>query len=110
MGDIISLRMLVVSAVPGERDLWRQGAALASVPVEVVDAGGGPAALQLVHRGGIDVLLIDAAIPDSSVLIATARAVKPSPFIVMVQAAGLERPRGADGAVTKPYDAKDART
>ncbi len=82
---------------------------MASVPLEIVDASGGPVALQAVHKGGIDILLIDSGVPDASVLIATARAVKPSPFTVMVQAPGLERPRGADGAVAKPANADEAR-
>jgi CheY-like chemotaxis protein len=108
MSDIVSLRVLVVSAASAERELWRQGAMLASVPLDVLSASGGPAALQAVHKGGIDILLIDSEMPDASVVIATARAVKPSPFTVMAQAPHLERPRGVDGVVRKPVNADEA--
>ncbi|HZP76642.1 MAG TPA: response regulator [Pseudolabrys sp.] len=103
------MRLLVVAGTAAERDLWRLGAAQASVPLTLLEAPGGPAALQLVHKGGIDIVLLDSTLPDASVLIATARALKPAPFIVMAQPPGTERPRGVDGAVAKPKDVEGAR-
>ena len=31
-GDLVSLRVLVVTAVPSQQELWQKGAAMASVP------------------------------------------------------------------------------
>jgi hypothetical protein len=39
-GDLVSLRLFLVSAAPPHHDLWREGAVQASVPIEfkAVDA------------------------------------------------------------------------
>jgi len=109
MGELVSLQMLVIAADAAERDLWRQGAMLAPVPIDIVEASGGTPALQAVHKGGVDIIMLDADLPDSSVIIATARALKPSPFVVVAQPRGGERPKGTDGAIVKPKTVDEAR-
>ena len=48
--DFVSLRMLVVSATQAERELWRNGASLASVPIEVAEASDAASASALLAQ------------------------------------------------------------
>lgn len=109
MGELVSLHVLVIAEEAAERELWRQGAALAPVPIDIVEAAGGAPALQAVHKGGVDIIIVDAALPDSSVIIATARALKPSPFVVIAQVRSAERPKGTDATIIKPRTVDEAR-
>jgi hypothetical protein len=52
-GDLVSLGLLLISAVPSEQNLWREGAALASVPIEFAAA-----ARKKLAKGGIDICKI----------------------------------------------------
>lgn len=109
-GDLVSLRMLVISAYPATRDHWRQGAGMASVPIEFAEADSASAAGEIA-KGGVDILVIDAALPDAnkSVAIKAARALKPPPFIVASTPNTSARIDGTDGSIAKPANADDAR-
>jgi hypothetical protein len=48
--ELIFLRILLFSGSAAERDLMRQGAVAASVPVEVIEAEGGAADPRKDHR------------------------------------------------------------
>jgi hypothetical protein len=64
VGDLVSLRMLVVAAARPEQELWRQGAAKASLPVDFYAQDAASAAGTLAG-GEIDICVLDAALPDS---------------------------------------------
>jgi DNA-binding NtrC family response regulator len=109
-GDLISLRMLLVCAVPSEQDLWRQGAALASVPIEF-DTADAARAGKTLARGGVDICIIDSKLAndDKEAVLNAARAVEPAPFVVLSAPSAVARLEGSDGTLTKPTNAEDAR-
>ena len=84
-GDLVSMRILLVSASDRDRDALRHAAASATVPIDVLDAISMAAARPLLARE-IDVVFLDAAIaePERSAFIADARAVRPQPFVLLV--------------------------
>ena len=109
-GDLVSLRMLVVAATPPDQELWRQGAAMAALPVEFSAADAATAAAQLA-KGGLDICIVDAGLPsaDKPALIAAARAAKPAPLIFVSAPRGSTRPDGIDGMLAKPTNIDEAR-
>lgn len=109
-GDLVSLRLLLVSTVPSEQNLWRQAATLASVPIEFSseDAAG---AGKMFAKGGVDICVIDSrlAAGDKGVVVNAARASVPSPFVVLSAASGGARLEGIDATLSKPGSADEAR-
>jgi CheY-like chemotaxis protein len=107
--DLVSLCLLVVSAMSPVRETWRRGAGLASVPIDILGLDASEARARL-GKGGIDILILDAALPEAerTSLIAGARAMSPRPFVVC---AGGEKSRieGVDAVVNKPGDDEAAR-
>jgi CheY-like chemotaxis protein len=110
MADLVSLRMLVIGASEPDCALWRQGTALASVPVDFsgMDAPLAPRALA---EGNVDICVLDGDIPDAhkAIVVAAARAVKPTPLVFVSAAHRSARIDGADGMLTKPNSLDDAR-
>ena len=90
-GDLISLRMLLICAVPSEQDLWRQGVALASVPIEFATADAAGAG-KILAKGGVDICVIDSKLPNDDKEVA------------------LNAARGRAGAVCCALGAEYART
>ena len=109
-GDLVSLRMLVIGSAGPELDLWRQGAAQASVPIEFA-AGDAHHALQMLGRGGVDFCIVDAAIPadDKATVLKAARAAKPPAFVMAAAPGRSARVDGFDGVLAKPTGLNDAR-
>ena len=109
-GDLVSLRLFLVSAAPPHDDLWREGATQATVPIEfeAVDAAAAKAGLR---RGGVDICVLDGELDaaDRTSVIKAARAAKPAPLLFATAPRGSARPADVDGVVTKPADAIDAR-
>lgn len=109
--DLVSLRLLLVTAEQAQQELWRQGAALASVPLELeaASAAGAKAAL---GRGAVDFCVIDAGLTeaDSAAVIRAARAKQPAPLIFMSAPAGSTPAGTVDGTLARPQSADDART
>ena len=109
-GDLVSLRMVAISAVPADQQLWQQGAAMSSVPVEFsahnTTAGG-----VLLAKGLVDICLIDDALPpaEKDAVISIARTHKPGPLVFISGPAGSARPEGVDGMLAKPTNADDTR-
>jgi CheY-like chemotaxis protein len=109
-GDLVSLRMVAISAVPAEQELWQQGAAMSSVPVEFsahdTTTGG-----VLLARGLVDICLIDDALPagEKEAVIAIARTHKRGPLVFISGPSGSVRPEGVDGMLAKPSNADDTR-
>jgi len=109
-GDLVSLRLLLITATPSEQSLWRQGIALASVPIEF-SADDAAAACKVLAKGGVDICVIDSKLEseDKEATLNAARAVEPTPFVVLSAPSGLARLDGSDGTVTKPMNPEDAR-
>ena len=109
-GDLVSLRLLLVAAAPPQQDLWREGAAQASVPIdfEAHDTATAKAALR---SGGVDICVLDAELTDAdkASVIKAARAKKPAPLIFVSAPRGSARPDNTDGVLPVPTNAGDAR-
>jgi DNA-binding NtrC family response regulator len=115
-GDLVSLRVLIVSAAMNDRDTLRMGAGAMSVPIDVVEAGNATTAGGLVSHGDIDVVFIDSRIAaaERAKLLATARSIKPSPFVFLMAAnenelAALSTETKVDGVVVKPSTREEAK-
>jgi CheY-like chemotaxis protein len=108
-GDLVSLRMLVVAAAPSQQDLWRKGAAMASIPIEFA-AEDAAAAVGALHEGGVDICIVDAALSDAdkAAVIEAARAARPAPLLFVSVARGTPRPDNVDGVLARPANADDA--
>jgi CheY-like chemotaxis protein len=108
--ELISLKLLIVFRSDTGRALLRQGAGLASVPAEIVDANSAATAESLLAQGGIELVLIGAALPaaDKAVASKAARSAKEKPFIVMVgaDADGTD----ADAVAAKPATIEEAQS
>jgi CheY-like chemotaxis protein len=109
-GEIISIRVLCVTASQPESELWRRGAGQSPVPIEfsVVDAI--TAAAQLA-KGGVDVCILDSKLPDTerSRVITAAQIGRPQPFVVATAPRGTARPEGVDSMIPKPATGEEAR-
>ena len=115
--DLVSLRMLYVAAKePGQdlwkpdHDLWRQGAAMASVPIEF-SAHDAPAAAAALSKGGIDICVMDSALPEDqkAVVMKAASQARPPPLTIESASAENSRAVGTDASMPKPSSAADAR-
>jgi CheY-like chemotaxis protein len=110
-GDLlVSLRMLVVTAVPSQQEMWQKGAAMASVPIDF-SAADAAASTAMLSRAGMDVCIVDEALPDAEkkAVIAAARAARPAPLIFMSMPHGGQRAGDIDGVLAKPANADAAR-
>jgi len=113
-GDLVSFRMVYVAAKePGgklwkpDHELWRQGAAMASVPIEF-SAHDAPAAAAALKRGGVDICVLDGALPrnEKTVVMEAAKGAQPAPFTIEAAPAGAVP---ADGALAQPMSLDVAR-
>lgn len=106
MSDLLSLRMIVVANSQRERDVLREGAVQASMPIEIAEHNGatGPGAI----AQGADVVLIDGSLADNdkAAAVKAAQSLTPAPVVLCVGGARVE---GATGLVKKPVDAEGAR-
>lgn len=109
-GDLVSLRMLVIAAGLPDQELWRQAAAMASVPVDFTAHAPASAASALA-KDGADICVVDGDLPtaDLTVLIAAARALQPAPLVFMSAPQGSARRERIDGMLSKPSNVDDAR-
>jgi CheY-like chemotaxis protein len=98
-GDLVLLRILVVSASAQHRDILREGAVLARIPLEVIEADGATAASKVLAGGNIDIVFVDGAMaqPARNAVATAARAAASKPFVVLVTATKEDAERvGAD--------------
>ncbi len=113
-GELVSLRILAVCATDADRDLLRQGAAEAPLPVELVEAESAGRAVALLDGGDIDLVVLDAALPeaDQPRVAKAARAGAKPVFVVLLVSAragqGADSARG-DTMAAKPADAEAAK-
>jgi DNA-binding response OmpR family regulator len=107
--DLVSIRMLLVASVRSQQDLWREGAAMASVPIDF-EAANAAAARAALSRGGVDICVLDDALDDvdTAAVIKAARAKQPTPLVFLSAARSSARPDHIDGALPTPANAGDA--
>src|SRR5450759_605559 len=105
-GDLVSLRLLLVAAAPPQQDLWREGAAQASVPIDF-EAHDTAAAKAALRSGGVDICVLDAELTDAdkASVIKAASAKKPEPLIFVSAQSGSARPDNTDGVLPVPTNA-----
>src|SRR4029079_8832079 len=83
--DFVTLRLLLVVPAASLRALLRQGAGLASLPVEVTEANSA-AAVETHLAGGSDLLVVDGVVPaqERGVICKAARGCKERPLIIII--------------------------
>jgi DNA-binding NtrC family response regulator len=109
-GDLVSLRMLLVAAPPSQQDLWRQGVALASIPVDLTAVKADEATGTLAGDG-FDLCILDEALSetDRAAVVAVARAARSAPLVFASMPRGGPRPGNVDGIMIKPNSPTEAR-
>jgi CheY-like chemotaxis protein len=110
--DILSLRLLAMSESRRDRDLLRQGAGAAPMPVEIVEADGAADARRALFGDDIDLVFIDAMAcdDDRAAAVRTARAASRSPFVVLLTARGTDVPGfDADALAIMPTTVAEAK-
>lgn len=107
--ELVSLNMMLIGIAGSELELWRQGAALASIPVSLSahDAASGIATLA---EGGADICVLDGALPDAvkSAALASTKALRPRPYLFVRGTRGATAPNGMTGTLAKPGDVTEA--
>lgn len=110
--DLVSVRLMVVSQGSPDRDLWRQAAGLASLPIEAAEVETVAEAAQLLNRAGVDIVLLDADFPEPqrSAVVRASRSARTRPVVVLcaesdTDASGID----GDGVVTKPSSVAEAQ-
>src|SRR5688572_9492114 len=106
-GDLFTLRMIVVSDQPQDRDIWRDAAKLASVPIDLT-ATEMSENCPIEGNGHLDVVVVDGEVKDWDLLIKAARALTPRP-IVSVATQSSAKFEGADAIVRRPKNTEEAR-
>lgn len=109
--DLLSLRLVVVSRSAEDNGLFRQAAASASTPTEIVTVDGAAAAHD--KLAGADLLYLDGDLPAHEIkaAVASARAARNPPFTVQLDREwrGVD-PFEADAVADKPRRLEEART
>jgi CheY-like chemotaxis protein len=108
-GDLVSVRMVCLSAPGKSLDVLRQGAMLASVPIEFAQADGAKDARDLIERGDVDLVALDGASPpaDQAAVITLARSQPNPPFLIILADPGRAVAVGADAMAFKPSSAAE---
>ena len=113
--DLVSLRILLVLDSMADRDLLRQAAAQAAVPVDVIEAGGVGAAKPLLAANETDIVFLSSTISasDRAAFVADCQAKRPQPFVILTTAARSEADTlaaaGIDSVIVKPASASEAK-
>jgi CheY-like chemotaxis protein len=118
--DLISIRIAIVSEAPSERELVRQAATQASIPVDVSEIDATTDAVGMsksLVQGAYDVVFFDSRIAKSSrqMLLDALRQAPSRPLAIFIGAAEIKT-RGVltdgldvDGTLAKPIDVVEAR-
>lgn len=118
--DIVSLKMLIISEAAPERELLRQAAAQASIPIDVseLEAPGDLAAIgELLVRENYDVLFFDSRIakPARQSVLNAARAAPGRPLAIFIGSAAIKTREvftdelEVDSVLAKPIDLAETR-
>jgi Response regulator receiver domain len=107
--DLLSAQAVVVSAANERRDLLRQAAAVATLPVEIIDADGAASAAR--SLAGVDLVLLDADLGSEQIrrVVAAARGAAKPPFTVLLAAAIAPAPFPTDALAAKPSHLEEAK-
>lgn len=111
-GELVSFRVLIVSTDDAGRDLLRQGAAHASVPLEIAEADGAAAARAHLQREEIDLVMLDVALAEGerSAITKNARAMRQPPFVTLLVPPDVtELKFDADGLAAMPFGIDSAK-
>ena len=100
--NLLSLRLVVMSRAPEDRELFRQAAASATTPIDIVTANSAAAARG--RLAGADLLYLDASLSDVEIkaTLAAARTARNPPFSVQLRPRGPAGPFEADALADKP--------
>jgi CheY-like chemotaxis protein len=109
-GDLLTLRMMVVSEDRAVQQQWRQGVGLASIPIEF-STENSDAAVASLEKGGFDIVVIDAALAVSGPtnLIKAARHAAPGPLLAMLAPPRVSQVDGGDLTLPQPASVEEAR-
>ena len=117
--DFVTLKVLIVSEAPAERELLRRVASQVSVPVDVIEIAdaGRAATCDFLSRDSADVVFLDSRMPkpDRQAVLEAARAAKGLPLVVFVGPADIRTREvmtdglACDGVLAKPIDAGEAQ-
>lgn len=113
--ELMALRMLIVCADRKVLELLREGAAFASLPLELLEADSARKASALLSEGRpIDLVLVDSAFsePDRAMIAEAARGAEKPSFVVLLSGDQTNQEATAswaDAMTAKPCDAKAAR-
>jgi CheY-like chemotaxis protein len=114
--DLVSLRILIVSEAVPERDVLRQAAAQASIPIHIVEieaAGDATATCELLARDGeFDAVFFDSRMPRTArhKALDAIRAASGRPLAILIGAAAMKTREvltdklPVDGTLAKPID------
>lgn len=114
-GELLSLRLLAICAVDANRDLLRQGAALALMPWEVIEVDNADRASAYLDGGDFDLVVLDSPLSqvDQIRVVRAARTGPKPPFVVLLvdHAVAAENAdlRCGDAAAVKPRSVEEAR-
>jgi DNA-binding NarL/FixJ family response regulator len=110
-GDLLSLRLLLVTASEPQQSLWREGAAMASILVDF-DAGDAASARILLAKGGVDICVLSEALSENDRVIAirsARRAKNPAPILLISTSDSDAHSDKFDGVLPKAASAEEAR-
>ena len=107
--DLLSAQAVVVSAANERRDLLRQAAAVATLPVEIIEADGAASAAR--SLAGVDLVLLDADLGSEQIrrVVAAARGAAKPPFTVLLAAGAAPAPFPTDALAAKPSHLEEAK-
>jgi CheY-like chemotaxis protein len=107
--ELVSLRIIVVSQSPSHREMFREAAVAAQVPIDVVVSDREAAAVRSLAAGA-DLAFFDLALGDEAVarLAAAARAAASPPFTIALSVSG-DSTFPTDALAAKPADLHDAQ-
>lgn len=112
MDDLVTLRLLVVTAAGAERDALREAAALSAMPLDLTETENGSKAAAMIENGQFDLVLLDCDLPESERVRAAkaARGCTKPPFVIGLVGAGQSaEPAWADAAARRPANIEDAK-
>ncbi len=112
MDDLVTLRMLVAAAAGRDRDLLREAASLATLPVDMIEAETAGRAVGLLDGGDIDLVLLDSAwpVPERLRVAKPARTASKPVFVVALadESEPLD-PAWADAGAARPSNVEEAK-
>jgi DNA-binding NtrC family response regulator len=109
-GDILSVRILVVCGSDDDRNVLRQSAAKATLPLDICEADSAGKAIGLIDGGDVDLILLDAAFSpaDQNRIAKAAREAGNDPLVVLLVTGAGGIPSACDATAPKPRNAAEA--